>query len=87
MNKKEFFSRKGIIRIKRDLIKSSPELIKEMQGRMLVLDADYNFVQDVVTFWGCSEKFEPIPETEMTPEYKAIFENNHFIKFEKKGGK
>ena len=87
MDKKEFFSRMGYVKIKRDLIVSNPKLIMEMQSHMLVLDTKRDFAEDTFTFWGDSEEFELAYKGAETPEYEAIFENNHFVKFEKKGGK
>ena len=87
MNKKEFFSRKGYVKIGRDLRTSAPEAVMEMQAHMLIMDAIYNFVEDTVTLRGYSEEFEPIGGGIEVPKYEAIFKNNHFVKFEKKGGK
>ena len=88
MNKemKEFLRRRGYVKIRRDFIISNLNdlrLIKRMQCHMFIMDTDYNFTNDIVTFWGCSEEFESVPEGVMSPEYRAVFKKDDFVGFEK----
>ena len=81
---KDFFSRHGFVKIRRKLIKSNPELVKRMQCHLLIMDANYNFTEDTITYWGCSKEFEPVSEQIKAPEYISVFEDNQFLGFKRK---
>lgn len=53
--------------------KYSPEALKELMGKVLIVRAEANFIKSTIDYEGYSELFEEVPEGGCATEYKPLF--------------
>lgn len=63
----------GKFRISRDLIEDSPQAVRELMGRCIVIQAMYSFAIDDVEYIALCDDFDEIDEGDFPLEYIALW--------------
>lgn len=84
----DFFERKGIVRIDKELFDKNPEDIFKIFKDVLIIKATNDFIRNEITYCAYSKHFEILDVREAIPEYLPIVtkENGEIktVKWERK---
>lgn len=69
----------GKFKVPATLVTKFDTSLKRIMGQCIIVRAEHMFINNIIEYSAISEHFRDLPEGEITPEYKWVFDIDGFL--------